>query len=265
MGFRNKVTLLSDKETENLKDLNSSDKNSENLTTSFGKSVSNKIVIGENSGSAATTSAKIQFSHNTATSTNSRVNQIRGYGKKYEDAVTVTVTALLDPPPHYILRPPQSQFPLAVASFTNITNDSSLPVARPVGVAKALFKSGATIKETTPMVGTSGHPGYYTLSCRTNLGSPEIISKDIPKGLNDDEIYYSNRMANAENDQFLKSNKNNGENSMKSGVKEKKVKDKERLIMDQSARKAFEEQFRAEIALACCLPMDHITIEEVYN
>lgn len=262
LGFRNKVPLISEKGNDNSEDLNIQNKNLENEIKLSSKGVSNKIIVGENFVSAATTlSAENQNSHMVKT-ISSRVNQIRGHEKKYEDVVTITVTALLDPPPHYILRPPQSQFPLAIASYTNITNNLNLPIARPVGIGNAslkIIKEITAIKESTPMVGTGGYPGHYTMFCKSNLVPPPTVFKDVPKGLNDDEIYYSNGIASADDDGV--NYKTNAEKLLK--LKEKKMKDKERLIMDQSARKVFEEQFRTEIALACCIPADNINIEEV--
>lgn len=290
MGYRKSVPVESNTNIEDSKNYDGCDNNSEKIGNFSEDGISNKIIREELSLSATTTvTANVRNVSDKVVSPIGRVNQIRGYGKRYEDAVTVTVTALLDPPPHYILRPPQSQFPLTT-SFTNNSYNLPLPLARAVGMSNVTFSRAETtgvekissnktrgntaIKEITPVVGTGGHPGHFTLFHRSNLGLAGTISnpamaKDTLQVLPQEQIYNNNDILDVDDDQIRDDNVNAGslghaDSKKKNGVvKEPNIKEKERPIMDQSERHSFEEQFRAEIALACCLPADNITIEEV--
>jgi hypothetical protein len=152
-----------------------------------------------------------------------RVNQIRGHGKQYGDAVTVTVTALLDPPPHYILRPSRTKIPVTSVALSRRGADST--------GGKITHMSNQSQKKNALIVGIGGLPGHYTLSSRTPVTAVSSKVKPTSEPLETDE--------------------------------KRNWKKKEGSIMDQSARILFEQQFLAEVAAACYLSSENITIEEV--
>jgi hypothetical protein len=168
-----------------------------------------------------------------------------------EDTVTITVTALLDPPPLFIKRHAQStlSLPAGISYISNALSPFS-PHATSDYVGTAVCSDRNDIRhqnmscaypsdeQNKSLVGTAGNAGYYSTHCRSSSVTPRVI-----KAMSANSVCYK------------------GESG---GDREKEKDSKDCLVYDKSARISFEAQFIAEVALACSLPVDNINIEEVH-
>ena len=229
-----------------------------------------------------------------------RINQIRGHGIQYEDSVTVTVTALLDPPPHYILRPPQpmstpseilhttlSNFsvPLPNAIYINQLSTASVPG---LGRFHRNLKKAENKNENEngdEIENGSGNDNNENGNENKNENAKvEAVWAGPMVGMGGRPGYYSHHCRGGiipstnsnnlggnisgkniknenNNESEMQENQENQDNIMNSTNKRKLEPLKD--VFDKTAREEFEKQFCSEIAMACCLPAKNVRIEEV--
>lgn len=159
-----------------------------------------------------------------------------------EDTVTITVTALLDPPPLFIKREAQSalSLPIGISYISNALSPFPPHATRnQVSTAVCTDRNDRRhqnnscfhppYEQNKSLVGTGGNAGYYSTHCRSLIAPPRTREEK------------------------------NADTERRGGGE----KERDCLAYDKSARLSFEAQFVAEIALACSLPVENINIEEV--
>ena len=230
-----------------------------------------------------------------------RINQIRGHGIQYEDSVTVTVTALLDPPPHYILRPPQPMSTPSEILHTTLSNFSvpfpnaiyinhlstASSVLGPNRFHKNIKKTGKKLENDNENgdVNENENENGIENENKNETEKVEAVWAGPMVGTGGRPGYYSHhcrgaipnsnsnsnhlggnisekRRRNENNNEFdMQENQENQDDNLNSTNKRKLEPLKD--IFDKTAREEFEKQFCSEIAMACCLPAKNVRIEEV--